>query len=162
MLGLGQLLEKGLRRVEFEGHGRFADGDRGRLLTHLLALQVPLESIQEQAIMRHAVPVKHLLLLLGPDAVVLVEEIQECALRFLEGRIGAGLEIAQVGEDALFELFGVFDGATKRLESECEAADDVGTGDVEEVAPVGVVSFGREGNRLLAISRATHQSTQET
>ena len=46
--------------------------------------------------MWHAVPIKHLLLLLRSDAVVLVHEIEERALWLLERRISARFEIAQI------------------------------------------------------------------
>lgn len=136
MLCFRQLLVEGLGRVEFEGHGRFTDSDRSRFLIHLLALQIALQRIQKQPVVGYAVPVEHLLLLLSSDAVVLVQEVKECALRFLQCRIGAGFEIAQIGENAFFELLRVLHRTTERLESKREASDDVCTGNVEEVAPV--------------------------
>jgi hypothetical protein len=45
------------------------------VLVHLLPLQISLESIQEEAVVRYAVPEKHLLLLLGANAVILVKEV---------------------------------------------------------------------------------------
>lgn len=65
-------------------------------MAHLLALQVALKSIEEEAVVGHAVPVKDLLLLLGADAVVLVEKVEECALWLLKGGVCAGLEVAQI------------------------------------------------------------------
>jgi hypothetical protein len=73
-------------------------------LVHLLALQITLECIEEQSIVGNAVPVKHLLFLLRANAVVFVQEVQERALGLLEGCIGAGFEISQVGEDTLFKF----------------------------------------------------------
>lgn len=72
MLSFCELLKERLRRIELEGQSWFADCDRGRLLAHLLALEVALEGIEEEAIMRHAVPVKDLLFLLCTDAIVLI------------------------------------------------------------------------------------------
>lgn len=46
--------------------------------------------------MWHTVPVENLLLLLRPYAIVLIHEVEEGALWLFEGRIGAGLEIAQI------------------------------------------------------------------
>lgn len=130
-----QLLVERLGGVEFEGLGRFADGDRRRFLVHLLSLQVALQRIQEQAIVGHAVPVKHLLLLLGSDTVVFVQKVEERTLRFFQSRIGASLEVSQIGKDTLLKLLGVFDGATERLKSESEASNDICAGNMEKVAP---------------------------
>ena len=85
--------------------------------------------------MRHAVPIEDLLLLLGADAVVLVEEIEEGAFRFFERRVGSSLEVAQIGENTLLELLRVFYGSAKGLESEGQAAYDICTGYVEKVVP---------------------------
>lgn len=85
--------------------------------------------------MRNAVPVKDLLLLLGTDAVVLVEKVEELALGLFQRGISAGLEISQIGENALLELFGVFYRTAKGLESERQTSDDVSAGDVEESVP---------------------------
>lgn len=135
LLGLGQLLVERLRGVVLEGEGRLADSNRGGFLAHLFSLEVALEGIEEKTVVGHAVPVKDFLLLLGADAVVLVQEVEELALGLFEGGIGAGLEVSEVGEDALFELLGVLYGAAESLESEGEAADNVGAGDVEEGVP---------------------------
>jgi hypothetical protein len=135
LLRLGQLLIQGLGRIKFERQGRLANGDRSGLLVHLLAFEVSLKRIQEQPIMRNAVPVENLLLLLGTNAVVLVQEIQERTLRLLQSRIGPSLEISQVGENTLLEFLGVLNRAAKGLESEGEASHDIGSRDVEEVAP---------------------------
>ena len=75
LLRLRELLEQGLRRVKFEGKSRLANGDCGGFLAHLLALQVPLQCVKEQAIMRHAIPIENLLLLLRSNAIVLVEKV---------------------------------------------------------------------------------------
>lgn len=135
LLGLGELLEQRLGRVELEGEGGLVDGDGGGLLAHLLPLEIPLEGIEKEAVVGHAVPVEDLLLLLGPDAVVLVEEVQEAALGLFQRGIGAGLQVSQIGEDALLELLGVLDGAAEGLEAEGQASHDVGAGDVEEIVP---------------------------
>lgn len=54
--------------------------------------------------MRHAVPIKDLLLFLGSDAVVLVKEIEERALRFFQRSIGPSLQVSQVGKDTFLEF----------------------------------------------------------
>lgn len=90
--------------------------------------------------MRNAVPVENLLLLLRSDAVVLVKEIEKRAFGFLEGRIGAGFQVAQVGEDAFLELLRVLDRAAEGLESEGKASYDVSARDVEEVIPESRIS----------------------
>jgi len=74
-------------------------------LSHLLPLQVPFKGIEEETIVRDAIPVEDLLLLLCPNTVVLVKEVEEGALGLFERSIGTGLEVSQVGEDAFFELF---------------------------------------------------------
>ena len=86
--------------------------------------------------MRNAIPIKHFLLLLRPDAVVLVHEIQKRTLGFFEGGIGTGLEVAQVGEYAFFELLRVLDGSSESLESERQTSYNVGTRNVEEIVPL--------------------------
>lgn len=68
--------------------------------------------------MRNAVPVEHLLLLLCANAVVLVEEVKEGALGFLEGCVGASLEVSEVGKNAFLEFLGILDGTTEGLKSE--------------------------------------------
>jgi hypothetical protein len=108
---------------------------------------------------RHAVPVEHLLLLLRPDTVVLVQVIQECALGFLQCCIGSGLEVPQIGEDTLLKLFRVLDWTSEGLESECETSDNIGTGDVEQVAPIEMVSYSLSP---ITLSGKTNQRTQET
>lgn len=75
--------------------------------------------------MRDAIPVEDLLLLLCPDAVVLVEEVEKGALGLFERGIGTGLEVSQVGEDAFLELFRVLDGTTKGCETERQASNDI-------------------------------------
>ena len=135
-MGFGELFEEGLRRVKLEGQGRFADGDGGGFLTHLLALEVALEGVEEEAIMGDAVPVEDLLFLLGANTVVLVEEVQKSALGLLEGGVGAGFEVTQVREDTFLELLGILDGPTKSLEAEGQTANDVGAGDMKEIVPV--------------------------
>jgi hypothetical protein len=134
-LSLGQLLIQRLRRVVLEGQSRFADSDGGGFLAHLLTLQVSLQGVEEEAVMGDAVPIEDLLLLLRSDTVVLVEEVEESALGLFQRGIGSRLEIAQVREDTFLKLLGVLDGSTKGLESERQATNNVGAGDVEEVVP---------------------------
>lgn len=138
LLRLGQLLVERLGGVELERERRLVDGDCSGLLAHLLTLQVPLESVEEETVMRNAVPVEDLLFLLGSDAVVLVQEVEERALGLFEGGIGAGLEVTKVREDALLELLRVLHRTSECLESKGEAADDVGARDMEEIIPTGV------------------------
>jgi hypothetical protein len=137
LLCFGQLLIQGLGRVKLERQGRLAHGDRGSLLVHLLAFEISLERVEEQSVVGNAIPVENLLLLLSTDAVVLVQEIQECALGLFQSRIGSGLEISQIGENTLLEFLGVLHGSTEGLESEGKASHDIGSRDVEEVAPKG-------------------------
>ena len=85
--------------------------------------------------MRYAVPVKDLLLLLGADAVVLVQKVEERTFRLFQRSVSARLEVSQIREDALFKLLRVLDRTTERLEAERQASYNVGTGNVEEVAP---------------------------
>ena len=85
--------------------------------------------------MRYAVPVKHLLLFLSSDAVVLVQEIEEGTLGLFQRSIRTGFEVSQVGEDAFFKLFGVFDRSTEGLKAERKASYDVSARNVEKVVP---------------------------
>ena len=85
--------------------------------------------------MRHTVPVEHLLLLLRPNAVVLVQKIQETTFRLFERGICAGLEIAQVRENALLEFLGILHWPPEGLKSEREASDNVRAGNVKEIVP---------------------------
>jgi len=96
LLDLCELLEERLRRVKFEGQSWLADCDGRRLLAHLLPLEIALEGVQEQTVMRDAVPVEDFLLLLSSNAVVLVEEVEERALWLFKRSIGAGLEVSQI------------------------------------------------------------------
>jgi hypothetical protein len=134
-LSLGELLEQRLARVELEREGGLADSHRCSLLAHLLALEVALQRIEEETVVRHTVPVEDLLLLLRTDAVVLVQKVEEGAFRLFQRSVSARLEVSQIREDALFKLLRVLDRATKSLEAERQASYNVGTGDVEEVAP---------------------------
>lgn len=77
--------------------------------------------------MRYAVPVEDLLFFLSPDAVVLVEEIEERALGFFERSIGPSLQVPQIGKDTLFEFLRVLDGTSKGLEPECKASNNIGS-----------------------------------
>lgn len=93
MLCLRKLLVKRLGRVELEGQSRFSNRDGGRLLTHLFSLQVALQRVEEQSVVRYTVPVEDLLLLLRADTVVLVQEVEEGALGLFQRCIGTGLQI---------------------------------------------------------------------
>ena len=141
LLCFRQLLVERLRRVEFKGLGRLTHSDRGRFLAHLFTFQITFQRIQEQAIMRNAVPIEYLLLLLRPNTVILVQEIEESTLGLFQRRICAGFEIAQVGENTLFELLRVLYGAAECLESKGQASHNIRTGDVKEVAPAKIKSI---------------------
>jgi hypothetical protein len=95
----------------------------------------------------HAVPVKDLLLLLGANAVVLVQEVEEGAFRLFERSVSARLEVSQIREDALFKLLRVLDRTTEGLEAEGQASYNVSARDVKEVAPRGSMS-----NRVASLS----------
>ena len=86
--------------------------------------------------MGHTVPVKDLLLLLRPNAVVLVQEVEETALWLLEGGICARFQVSQVREDTLLEFLRVLHGATKCLESKRKASDNIRAGNVKEIIPI--------------------------
>lgn len=109
--------------------------------------------------MRHAVPVKDLLLLLGADAVVLVQKVEKWALGLFERSVSARLEVSQVREDALLKLLRVLDGAAKGLEAERQAAHNVGARDVKEVVPGQRVS---KTSRPVCQSGVTYHNTQDT
>lgn len=127
LLGLCELVEERLGRVILKRQSRLAFSQRGWFLAHLLPLQVSFERVEKEAIVGDAVPVEDLLLFLRSDAVVLVQEVKKRALGFFERRIGAGLEVAQVGEDTLFEFLRVLDRASKGLEAKGETPHDIGS-----------------------------------
>jgi hypothetical protein len=77
--------------------------------------------------MRHTVPVEDLLLFLSSDAIVLVKEIEERALRFFKRSIGPSLQVAQVGKDTFLEFLRILYWASESLESECKASNDIGS-----------------------------------
>ena len=108
--------------------------------------------------MWHAVPIKDLLLLLCADTVVLVQEIEESALWFFEGGISAALQVSQIGENALLELFRVLDWSPKRLKSERKASDDICSGDVKEIVPAALLIL----QTLSSTDASTYHNTQET
>lgn len=111
-------------------------GTSGWFLAHFLSFQISLEGIEEQSIVRHGEPIEHLLLLLGSYAVVLIEEVEKLGLRFFQRSVGAGFQISQIREDALFELFGIDDGTAERLKAICQGPYDIGAGDMKEIIPV--------------------------
>lgn len=88
-----------------------------------------------------AVPVKHLLFLLRSNAVVFVHEIEKGTLGLFKRRIGAGLEVAKVGEDTLLEFFRVLHWSAKCLETKGQAANNIGARDVEKIVPSDLVSM---------------------
>ena len=86
--------------------------------------------------MRDGEPIEYLLLLLGSDAVVFIEEVEKLGLRFFQRSVSARFQISQIRKDALFELFGVDDGTAKRLKAICQGPYDIGAGDMKEIIPV--------------------------
>jgi len=90
------LFEERLRRVKLKGQSRFVNGHGRGFLIHLLALEISLERVQKEPIVRHAVPIKDLLLLLSANAVVLIQEVQEGAFGFLERSVSSRFEIAKI------------------------------------------------------------------
>nr|POE56750.1 hypothetical protein CFP56_33722 [Quercus suber] len=123
---------------------------------------VAFERVEEEAVVRHAVPVEDLLLFLRADAVVLVEEVEEGALGLLERGIGAGLEIAQVGEDAFLEFLRVLDRPAEGLETKGETPDDVGARDMEQITPARGGQQAWDGNGTSSSPTVTYQSTHDT
>nr|GFD57893.1 hypothetical protein [Tanacetum cinerariifolium] len=55
---------------------------------------VAFQRVKEKTIVRYAVPVEDFLLLLCADAVVLVKEVEECALWLFQRRICARFQVA--------------------------------------------------------------------
>jgi len=104
LLRLCELLKQRLRRVKLKGQGGLADGHGRGLLPHFLPLQVAFQRIEEETVVGDTIPVEDLLLLLGADAVVLVQKVEKGTLWFFERSISARLEVSQVGEDAFFKL----------------------------------------------------------
>jgi hypothetical protein len=135
LLSLCQLLEKGLGRVELERQRRFADSDRGGFLVHLLPLQISFKCVEEQTIMRHAIPIEHLLLFLRSNAVVLVEKVQEGTFWLFQGRVCAGFEVAQVRENAFFKLLRILHWTTESLKAKRQTPHDISSGNVKEIIP---------------------------
>lgn len=99
-------------------------------------LEIPLNGVKEERLVRHAVPEKDLLLLLSPDASVLEEEFKELGLGFLQDSLTPGLQVTQIREDAFFKLLAVEDRTTGLSESEDEDLDNVRAGDEELSVPV--------------------------
>lgn len=63
------------------------------------------------------------------------ERIETRHLWFLEASVSTRLEVSEIAEDTLFELFHVSDGATESLKAEDECSDDICAGDVIKTAP---------------------------
>jgi len=105
----------------------------------------------------YAVPVEDLLLFLCPNAVILVEEVQETTLWLLERSIGARLEVAQIRKDAFLKLLRVLHRSAKGLESEGETSHNIGPGDVKKVVPVFVNT-----DNCRPMPTITYHNTQET
>jgi len=156
LLSFGELLEERLGRIEFKGKSWFIDSNSCGLLSHLLPLEITFEGIEEESVVWYAVPVENLLLLLCPNAIVLVQEIKETTLWLFEGGIGARLQVSQIGKDTLLKLLRVLYWSSKGLKSEGKAANNVGTGNVKEVVPTKVSLDS------LRVRRATYHNTQET
>jgi len=58
------------------------------------------------------------------------ERIETRHLWFLEASVSTRLEVSEIAEDTLFELFHVSDGATESLKAEDECSDNIRAGDV--------------------------------
>ena len=86
--------------------------------------------------MWYAVPVKDLLLLLCPYAVILIHKVQERTFGFFKRCIGTRFQISQIREYTLLELFRIFYGATEGLEAKREAAHNICTRDVKKIIPI--------------------------
>jgi len=54
---------------------------------------------------------------------------------FPEASVSTRLEVSEIAEDTLFELFHVSDRATESLKAEDECSDNTHTGDVIKTAP---------------------------
>ena len=63
-----------------EREGRLTDDTGSGRVAHFLAFEVAVESIEEEAVVGDREPVKDFLFLLGADALVFEEEIQERGL----------------------------------------------------------------------------------
>lgn len=74
------MLVKSLLRVVDEGQGGFGDSLGRGLDAEFLSLQITVESIEEESVVGNGEPVKDLLFLLRPNAVVLEQELQEFRL----------------------------------------------------------------------------------
>jgi hypothetical protein len=136
LLGFGKLLKERLRRVEFERQGRFTDRHGRCLLSHLLTLEISLKSIKEESIMGDTIPVKDFLLLLRPNAIVLVQEVKETTLWLFQGGISARFQVSQIRKDTLLEFLRVLHGATKCLESKRKTSDNIRARNVKEIIPI--------------------------
>lgn len=134
---IGVLLQNGLAGdVELEaGHDGRCGGGGGGMAGHL-ALEVALQHVREELLVRHGEPEKHLLLLLRAKTAVLVEQTEEGGARGLERRMRAGPEGTQVGEDALLELLAVDDLASETRQLVRDAAHHVGPCDEVKMVPV--------------------------
>lgn len=162
--GGDELLEEGLARVPAEAESGFAHGLGRALRPELLALEVAVEGVEEEAVVRNGEPVKDFLLLLRSDAVELEQELEELGLQFsggcpsvtkmregsdprregLDGRTHLGLlecsvcstfEVPEVAEDTLLKFLRVAYGPAEGEEAEVEGADDVGSRDVVMAVP---------------------------
>jgi hypothetical protein len=134
-LGLAVLFVEGTLLVVSERDGGLRGYDRGGLLAHLFALEVTLEGVKEQTVMGHRVPVEHLLLLLGADALVLEEQVEERRLGLFEASVLGGLEVAQIAEYTFLKLLHVAYGPAKCFETEQKGADNIGSGDKVAAVP---------------------------
>lgn len=76
-----ELLKQRLARVPAKAQSRLPHSFCCALLAELLALEIPIERVEEEAIVGYREPVKYLLLLLRSNAVVLEEELEEFGLQ---------------------------------------------------------------------------------
>lgn len=65
-------------------------------------------------------PIEDFLFLLGSNAVVFVEEVEELGLWFFQRSVCAGLEVTEIGEDAFLEFLCIRNGSTKSEKPVCQ------------------------------------------
>lgn len=75
-----KLLEQRLAWLPAETESRLSHSFCRAFLAELLALEIPIESVEEEAIVRYRKPVEDLLFFLRPNAVVLEEELEKFGL----------------------------------------------------------------------------------
>jgi len=131
----GETLDQVADCFERARQGWFRHCLGGRFSPTLLTLQVALHRIEKEPVMWYRVPIKDLLFLLGPNAIVAVQHFQERRLGFFEAGIRSGLEVAQVREHTLLKLLDVAHRSSKALETRDQRPHNVGACDVVQLIP---------------------------